>query len=225
MRYLSLCVTSFWCFFAYLKSWLYLLCWFFFLIVFVNFFNSSMLITRVASLWRFDRISMFLRSSRVRNALSETNWSLFSRCEAMLVEHYTTCVCLCVATCVSTWFSMLIVANAFHSCHCFIVILIPFWFWCVSTSSWRRFLILFRMTLTIYKHFLSRGLHLRCSKSFCVLIFIEASNLRRVNVSSHMLFECVLVVFDRYLISLIELSKMMFDCLNIFCKLCFYIRF
>ena len=129
------CVSSMWCSFACLKSWLYLLCWFLFSIAFINLVNSSMLATRVASSWRRDRTSMFLRSFRVRNAFSETNWSLFSRCEAVLIKHYAIYVCFCVTICVSTWFSMLIVANAFYSCHCFIVILISFWFWCVSTSS------------------------------------------------------------------------------------------
>ena len=183
-----------------------------------------MLTARVASSWCRDRTNMFLRSLRVRNALLKIIWSLFSRCEAMLIEHYATYVCLCVAICASTWSSMLIVANASYSCHCFIVILISFWLWCVSTSSRRRFLVVSRVTLTIYKHSLSRYLHLRCSKSFCVLIFIETSNLRHVSVSSHMIFECVSIVFDRCLILLIELSWIMFDCLSILCKLCLYTR-
>ena len=126
MRCLSLCVSSIWYLLTCLEFWLYILCWSFFLIAFVNFVNSSILTTRVASSWRRDRTSMFLRSLRVRNALLEINRSLFSRCETMLVEYYTTYVCLYIATYASTWSSILIVVNATHSCHCFIVILIFF---------------------------------------------------------------------------------------------------
>ena len=213
-----------WCSFACLESWLYLLCWFFFSIASVDLVSSSMLATRVVSSWRRDRTSMFLRSLRIRNALLKTNWSVFSRCEAMLVEHYTTCVCLCVATCASTWSSMLIVANALHSCHCFIVILISFWLWCVSTSSRRRFLVVSRVILTICKHSLLRCLRSHCFESLCVLIFIEALDLHRASVLSRMFSKCVLVVFDRCLILLIELSWVMLDCLSIFCKFCLCTR-
>ena len=78
--------------------------------------------------------------------------------------------------------------------------------------------------LTICKHFLLRCLRSRF-KFFWVLIFIEILNLYRVNVLFRMLFECVLIVFDRCLTLLIEMFWMMFDCLNTFCKLCLYIRF
>ena len=183
-----------------------------------------MLTARVASSWRRDRTSMFLKSLRIRNVLSKTNWNLFSRCEVKLIEHYAICVCLCVATCASTWSSMLIVANAFHSCHCFIVIFIFFWLWCVSTSSRRRSFVVSRVTLTVCKHSLLRCLRSHCFESLCVLIFIEALDLHRANVSSRMFSECVLVVFDRCLTSLIELFWVMFDCLNTFCRLCFYTR-
>ena len=142
----------------------------------------------------------------------------------MLVEHYATCVCLCVAACALTWSSMLVVANASHSCHCFIVILISFWLWCVSTSSRRRSLVVSRVTLTVCRHSLLRCLRSHCFEFLCVLIFIEALNLHRASVSSRMLSEYVLVVFDRCLISLIELFWVMFDCLNIFYKFCFYTR-
>ena len=167
---------------------------------------------------------MFLKSLRIRDALLKTNWSLFSRYESVLIKHYTTYVCLCVTACASTWFSMLIVANASHSCHCFIVILISFWFWCVSTSSRRRSLVVSRVTLTICKHSLLRCLRSHCFESFCVLIFIEVLNLHRASVSSRILFECVLIVFDRCLILLIELFWVMFDCLSTLCKLCLYTR-
>ena len=142
----------------------------------------------------------------------------------MLVEYYTTYICLYIATYISTWSLTLIVANVFHSCHYFIAIFIFFWFWCVSTSSRRRFLVVSRITLTIYKHSLLRCLRSRCFESLCVLIFIEALNLHRANVSSRMLFECVLIVFDRCLTSLIELFWVMFDCLSTLCKLCLYTR-
>ena len=115
-------------------------------------------------------------------------------------------------------------ANASHSCHCFIVIFISFWSWCVSTSSRRRSLVVSRVTLTICKHSLLRCLRSHCFEFLCVLIFIEALDLHRASVSSRMLFECVLVVFDRCLISLIELFWMISDCLSIFCKLCFCTR-
>ena len=119
---------------------------------------------------------------------------------------------------------MLIVADASHSCHCFIVIFISFWFWCVSTSSRRRSLVVSRVTLTICKHSLLRCLRSHCSESLCVLIFIEALDLRRASVSSRMLFEYVLIVFDRCLTSLIELFWVMFDCLSTLCRLCLYTR-
>ena len=224
MRCLSSYVSSMWCSFACLESWLYLLCWSFFSIVFVNLVNSSMLATRIVSSWRRDRTSMFLKSFRVRNALSKTNWSLFSRCQVVLIKHYATCVCLYVTICVSTWFSMLVIVNALHSYHCFIVILISFWFWYVSTSSKRQFLVVSRVTLTVCKYSLLRCLRSHCFESLCVLIFIEALDLRRASVSSRMLSECVLVVFDRCLTSLIELFWVMFDCLSTFCKLCLYTR-
>ena len=137
MRCLLLYVSSMWCSFACLESWLYLLCWSFFSIVSINLVSSSMLTTRVASSWRRDRTSMFLKSLRVRNALLKTNWSLFSWCEVVLIKHYATYVYFCATTCVSTWFSILIVVDVFHSCHCFIVILIFFWFWYVSTIQHR----------------------------------------------------------------------------------------
>ena len=183
-----------------------------------------MLTIRIASSWRRDRTNMFLRSFRIRNALLKTNWSLFSRCEAVLIEYYATCVCLRVATCVSTWSSMLIVANVLYLCYCFIVILIFFWFWCVLTSSKRRFLVVSRVTLTVYKYSLLRCLRSRYSEFFCVLIFIEVLNLRRANVSSRMLSKYVLILFDSCLISLIELFWVMFDCLSTLCRLCLYTR-
>ena len=136
---------------------------------------------------------------------------------------YDLCLSLC-SNMFSTWSSMLIVVNASHSCHCFIVILISFWLWCVSTSSRRRSLVVSRVTLTICKHSLLRCLRSHCFESFCVLIFIEALNLRRASVSSRMLSECALIVFDRCLTSLIELFWVMSDCLSTFYRLCFYTR-
>ena len=184
-----------------------------------------MLITYIVSLWRRDCTNKFLKSLRVRNALSKTNWSLFSRYETISIEYCATCVSLCVTTYALTWSSMLIVANVFHSCHCFIVIFISFWFWYVSTSLWRRFLVVSRVILTIYKYSLLRCLRFRCFESLCVLIFIEASNLHLASVSSRIFFECVLVVFNRCLTLLIELSWVMLDCLSIFCKFYFCTRF
>ena len=142
----------------------------------------------------------------------------------MLVKHYTTYICFCVIIYVSTWSLMLIIANISHSYHWFIATLSFFYFWYVSTLSWQRFLVVSQRIWSIYKRSLLWCLHFRYFEFFDILIFIEVSNLHRVSVLIRIFFEYILIVFDRCLISMIELSWVIFDCLNILCIFCLCTR-